>query len=168
LGAASWANWFPWLKKELVAQGFDAVVPDFPHSLLPSMNAWVQSLAQLEPDENTVLIGHSLGGVLILRFLEAYDVRVGSVFLAATPVNDLGWPQLKKSGFFKEPFDFKTIRSRARNFLIMSDAEDPFVALSHGDVLANELNCKHSVLHQGDHFMTLTFPELLELILLRG
>ncbi|OAT52753.1 RBBP9/YdeN family alpha/beta hydrolase [Providencia heimbachae] len=64
-------NWFPWLKAELESLGAFVEVPEMPESLSPNPQKWLQHLIELPVhiDENTILIGHSLGCITILRFL---------------------------------------------------------------------------------------------------
>lgn len=78
---------FPWLKKELEARGFLVQNPAMPDPLEPKLGVWVLYLAQLigEPDENTILFGHSIGTQTILRYLAELPggKRVGGAVLLA-------------------------------------------------------------------------------------
>lgn len=63
------SNWFPWLADELKKKGFEAVVPQMPNADFPVAKEWLGHMQKIvgEPDENTFLVGHSLGVTAILR-----------------------------------------------------------------------------------------------------
>ena len=67
-------NWFPWLKQELEKRGYEVFVPQFPSPpKVPAKIAeWFDVLKNYEQHVNgdTIIIGHSLGGVFTLRILE--------------------------------------------------------------------------------------------------
>lgn len=65
-------NWFNWVKNELEALGATVDVPALPESNSPDPQKWQQCLldANIQFDENTILVGHSLGCITALRFLE--------------------------------------------------------------------------------------------------
>ncbi len=65
------SNWFPWLRNELEKRGVKVEVPEMPDTDHPKESEWVPHLANIidTPDEHTVLVGHSLGGITILRYL---------------------------------------------------------------------------------------------------
>ncbi len=71
LGANSRDNWFPWLKGELERLGCSVTVPDFPNSNNPKLDEWLTEFHRHNKkiDENTILIGHSLGCAFILNAL---------------------------------------------------------------------------------------------------
>lgn len=76
-----------WLKLQLEEKGFEVVVPEMPHSDNPTIEDWVNKLMKVieVPDENTVLVGHSIGCQTILRYLEQLHpaTRIGKVILLA-------------------------------------------------------------------------------------
>lgn len=67
-------NWFPWLKEKLETKGHAVFVPQFPSPpIVPAKIAeWFEVLEQYKQyiDEDTVIVGHSLGGIFTLRILE--------------------------------------------------------------------------------------------------
>ena len=63
-------HWFLAEKERLEKLGYEVVVPDMPNTLHPQKEEWVKVIEDFNPDENSILIGHSLGGVTILRYLE--------------------------------------------------------------------------------------------------
>lgn len=164
LGSTKYSNWFVWLAYELKKRGFKVKTPQFPNTIFPKLHEWLAAVDAFTFDENTIIVGHSLGGILTLRYLEQHDVKVGKVYLVSVPVTHLGWGQLISSHFFDTEFQWNTIRSRAEEFFVVSDTRDPVVPLEHGDILAKNLHCNILPLEDGSHFCRLTFPELLKII----
>ena len=77
-------NWFPWMKSELEEKGCEVIVPQFPSPpvVAAKISEWFDVFKPYQQtlDENTILIGHSLGGVFTLRILEhlKQPVKAGS------------------------------------------------------------------------------------------
>ncbi len=77
--------WFPWLKGELEACGYQVDVPAMPNPQVPVIEVWVGHLQKTlgSLDSETMMIGHSIGCQTILRFLETQDTPIrGAVFVA--------------------------------------------------------------------------------------
>jgi|SRR3989344_718914 len=76
-----------WLKSQLEEKGFEVVVPEMPYPDKPAIEGWVNKLKEVieYPNENTILVGHSIGCQTILRYLEQLHpaVRLGKVILLA-------------------------------------------------------------------------------------
>lgn len=65
-------GWFPWLKQKLENESWEVKAPQMPNPSNPEMEKWLEHLDSEIPnfDESYYLIGHSLGCITILRFLE--------------------------------------------------------------------------------------------------
>lgn len=78
-------NWFPWFKKELELKGHTVFVPQFPTPpVVPAKIAeWFDVLKSYEQhiNEDTIFIGHSLGGIFTLRVLEKLTHPIKGAFL---------------------------------------------------------------------------------------
>ena len=63
-------NWFGWINKDLTALGVECYVPQLPtpsgHNLDNWMAVFDHSIGHLI-NENSILIGHSLGAAFLLR-----------------------------------------------------------------------------------------------------
>jgi len=85
-------DWYPWLKLELVKRGVAVDVLPMPNPDAPRMEEWVPFLAEKagEVNQDTFLVGHSVGCQTILRFLQTLPqgTRVGGIFFVA------GWIHL--------------------------------------------------------------------------
>jgi len=146
--------WYPWAQQELEKRGFEVKVPAFPDTDLPQQDKWVPYLAEQagEPDENLFLIGHSLGCITILRYLESLPAgkKIGGVVFVAGYIGDLGYDELKN--FFETPVDFKKVRSHCDKFVAIHSDNDPYVALEQADIFKKELDAEIVVKHAMDHF----------------
>jgi predicted alpha/beta hydrolase family esterase len=146
--------WYPQTKKELENAGFKVLVPEMPETDEPKLSLWLPKLREVigEPDEELVLIGHSAGSVTILRFLESLpkNQKIGKVVLVAGFTDALGYKELKN--FFPEPFDFSKIKPHADQFVFIHSDNDPFVNVSHGELLKEKLGGKLIVKHGMGHF----------------
>jgi hypothetical protein len=154
-------HWFLEEKERLEKLGYGVTVPDMPNTLRPKKEEWVSVIKDFNPDENSILIGHSLGGVAILRYLEAADRKVGKCILIATPIKKLGLGYEGIENFLEEDFDWDKVKGKARKLVIFNQTEDPAVPLQHGKDLANFINAELVIVNGNDHFDKIDF-ELLE------
>lgn len=146
--------WYPYVKKELEARGFEVQVPEFPDTKLPKLSAWLPFLKEKagEPDKNLFLIGHSVGCITIMRYLESLKEgeKIGGAILVAGYTDDLGFSELKN--FFETPINFKEIKKHCDKFVLIHSDNDPYVDLKYGDELKEKLNAKLIVKHNMAHF----------------
>jgi len=158
-------NWFPWLKDKLEKLNIKTTIPDFPDSDQPKLEKWLKTLENYDFNQETILIGHSLGAALIIRFLEKNKVKIASAYLVAVFDNDLNIPQLKNSGFFSPAFDWQKIKNQAENFYILNSNNDSGIKPEYGLRIAQNLGIKTEILSEFGHFNNFSeFPYLLNLI----
>jgi len=143
--------WYPWAKKQLENKEFKVFIPQMPNTKHPKFNEWLKTAQDLiEPDENTWLIGHSLGCITIMRYLESIDTKIAGAVLVAGFTDDLGFKEI--SSFFKTPIDFKKIKNNCDNITAIHSGNDPYVDLKYADILEHNLNAKVIVKHNMGHF----------------
>ncbi len=151
-GSADYA-WYPWAQAELEKRGYQVTVPDMPDPDPPKLATWLQHLQSIigTPDEELVLIGHSIGTVTIMRYLESLqDARVGTVILVAGFTDQLGFAELEN--FFESRLDFDKIKTKSKNgFVVIQSDNDPFVSEQYGVRLQQELGAKLIVKHNAGH-----------------
>lgn len=146
--------WYPWVQEQLKKEGFEVIVPDMPETQFPRMETWVPFLANLigEPNSGTYLIGHSIGTVVILRYLETLQIgqKIGGAVLVAGFTDSLGYKELEN--FFSTPFDFQKIKTHCQRFVDIASDNDPYVPLTHADILRDQLGARMIVKHDAKHF----------------
>ena len=80
-------NWFPWLRTQLEQRGWEVDVPAMPDTENPQIQPWVSAVTTAvgNPDEQTYLVGHSIGCQTILRYVAGLSIgqRVGGAVLIA-------------------------------------------------------------------------------------
>lgn len=122
--------WYPWAKRELEARGYDVSLPAMPETEMPKLDLWLPELTKIigDPDEELVLIGHSIGCAAIFRYLESLqnNQKVGKVILVAGFTDDLGFSELKN--FFVDPLNKEKIISSVKNQIVaIQSDDDPYV-----------------------------------------
>lgn len=164
-------NWFPWLKQKLEKKGYNVFVPQFPTPpVVPAkISEWFDILKDYEQhiNENTILIGHSLGGIFTLRILEQLEHPVKAAFFVGTPIGVrpiLNYGRDDSfSGFF---FDWESIKKKAQHFVVFQSDTDPYVGLENGQQLAEKLGVQLNFVPNAGHFNAkagyLKFEKLLE------
>ena len=159
--------WLPWLKDQLKANGFVVALPAMPHPDHPVIQDWIDFITNLvgEPDESTVLIGHSIGCQAVLRYLEtlgasgksvAKTVLVAGIFPtglspAETESETGGDPVLVP--WFTQGIDpVKVKRAAGQCTVILSD-DDPYIAVDKATaVFRATLDPRIIVEHGKGHF----------------
>lgn len=146
--------WYPDVKARLEKAGFEVTVPAMPDSDAPELSKWLPVLQHVagEADRELYLIGHSIGLVTILRYLETLSERekVGGVVSVAGFTNDLGYEQLKN--FFRTPLKYEHIKARSKGFVAIASDNDQYVGPEQGERLRDRLGASLEVMHDMRHF----------------
>lgn len=151
-------SWRPWLKNELEKRGFTVFVPAMPDTANPTMEEWVPYLAKKvgNPDKNFYFVGHSLGCITILRYLEALgeDQKIGGVVLVAGFGHDLEYEDYKGelSSFFQTPINWEKIKKHSNKFVAIHSDDDPYVPIKHKTLFKEKLGAKSIIMHKMKHF----------------
>lgn len=150
-------NWFPWLKQELEKEGYEVFVPQFPSPpVVPAeIDKWFDTLKNYEQhiNEDTIIIGHSLGGVFTLRVLEKLKHSVKAAFFVGTPIGVLPILNYDRDNSFSGfSFGWKSIVNKASHFAVFQSDDDPYVSLENGKELAKNLNVELSFVPNAGHF----------------
>jgi len=168
-------NWFPWLKKELEKEGCIVFIPKFPTPENQSLKNWMEIFNDFylsKIDENTILIGHSLGPSFILSILEKINPvkPIKACFFVSGflgLLNNKEFDEINKTFTTKE-FNWDKIKNNCENFYIFHSDNDPYVPLEKSIELANKLNTKSIIIKDAGHFNKSSgytkFPELLNKI----
>lgn len=159
-GNNSQGNWFSWIKRTLLAQKHKVWLPDLPHANKPNTNEWTNFVFNNNPfdfGENTVFIGHSAGGTLILRLLEALpqDTKISQAIFVAAYVTRGTKPEFfkYKDEMLKTPFDWGKIRASCKEFIFIHSDNDPYQCGSdQGEILQKHLGGQLIVMHGQGHF----------------
>ncbi|GEM_PF-943762 len=162
-GGSKDERFFVWLDGELTKLGHTVLRFNFPDTDSPNQEEWVKEIHKQVGYVNgkTILVGFSLGGVAILRFLEGLDedAALAGVYLLGTPSTDMGYPEL--ADFFKTAFDWSQINSVCHNFKVYSSTNDEVVPAENGLTLAAKLNTSVRSINNAWHFNLEKLPEVL-------
>ncbi len=146
-------HWFPWLKKELEKLDFKVKSLDMPNSNYPKLSEWLNHIKKsvTSPDKDTYFVGHSLGCITIVRYLELLpnEAKIGGCVLVA------GFSFLKDKEmkeFYKKDFDIVKIRKHCDKFVNIYSDNDEDISLKESKSFAKLLKAK-KVLEKGKgHF----------------
>ena len=134
---------FPWLKSQLESKGYKVQAPLLPNTSEPNDDEQTNFvLKNCYFDENTVIIGHSFGGIVSLRLLER-GIKVNKVVLLCTPFSGEFLDKkerLSVTQACKKGFDFEKIKQGALNFGLLYDTTDYVVPMSDGEAFSKLLN----------------------------
>ena len=147
-------GWRPWLKEKLETKGFQVFALAMPDTNHPKMDAWVGHLAQIveTPDGDCYFVGHSLGCITILRYLETLqeNQKIGGAVLVAGFTSNLGYEEL--DNFFVKPINWEKIKFHCSKFIAIHSDNDLYVSPHYGDFFKEELNAQIIVEHDKKHF----------------
>ncbi len=165
-GATPDSHWFPWLQTELEHIGIKCRRLTMPQTDTPVAGKWLEHLEQnIEVDEQTLIIGHSLGCIAGLTFLARNYQRP----LAAIWVS--GFYQVVEGLEELTPFsNLYAVSPNCADFksYVIAALDDKIVPHTYSDNLAQHLKADYIRLPQGGHFLGeegwTEFPLLLGLV----
>ena len=161
-GNTSREHWYPWLKTELKTRGYAVTIPNFPDTDNPILSKWLQKLSQEEIDQNTILVGHSLGSVTILRYLQSLPsaIKILAVVLVAgffrpNPAVD----EKPIFNFLTPKWEWDQIIPRAKQWFVINSDNDPYIPLKDSQELSENLHQKLILMPGAGHFSATTDPK---------
>ncbi len=150
-------KWYSWLEEAMRERGIKFQAPVLPKADDPNIEEWLSELEKTEPNENSVLVGHSRGGVAILRWLERLsgNSRVKKVILIGTNsghAHEMDKSENNDDFYTEEGFDFAKIKMHCENFVVMHSRDDEWVPFSAGEENAKGLDAKFLKFEDRGHF----------------
>lgn len=159
-------HWFPWLERELSKCGIACERLVMPNSHNPTPENWQAHLEKnVKVDDQTIIVGHSLGCITWLNFLANTGQKPRAAVLVSgfyQPLDTL--PELTP---FSETYANSSF-TRELNATVIAALDDRIVPHQYSDALAQHLKADYIRLNQGGHFLDRegwkAFPLVLELI----
>ena len=165
-GRENTRHWFPWIRKELEKRKINFSNELYPKDWNPNYEEWKNIFEKNDINENTILVGHSLGCGFVSRWLSENKKKVKKVVLVAPYILDN-----KELPGLKEMVDFELIDIKkycGDLQIFYSDNDSSFILKSVG-YLKKKTNGNFKEFHGTGHFCKsdgfAKFPELLEEIL---
>jgi len=158
-------NFFPWLKDELRKLDVEVVVPSLPNPEEPNLDEWLEATKKEvgRLDNETMVLGHSLGGVLALKMLERFEMHgtpKASIFVA-TPWK-LGAEKFET--FFSDFIEWDELMWKSQEWLFVHSKDDPVVPVDHSEAYAKVLDGEVLLRDEEGHYQGEKYPVLLDLI----
>lgn len=160
------SGFFPWLKDELRRRGHDVLIADLPNPEAPDRDEWNKALLEQvgAVDDETVIVGHSLGGAAALRFLEAAEAfsTPHALVLISTP-----WmiESDRFRGFFMTELDYEVLMWKASKIAVIHAKDDPVIPFDHAEKYAKVLHGRLVAADTGGHFDDPSYPIILDTVL---
>jgi len=173
-------GWLAWLAMELGKSGIYACALPMPNPSEPIKEEWINLMNELigEPNENIFLVGHSLGGPAVLKYLESLNpksklggVLLVSSFIEPLNVNETNSDFRKIDNFVIPAINFENIKNIPNKMTVIHGQKDTVVPFSHSKIIAEKMNCELVLIPEGDHFsqkmepICYELPEALEALL---
>lgn len=159
------SDWYPWLNTELQKKGYEVWMPEIPTmpTKSPDMETMLKFLIEKNfIDDNTVVIGHSLGSVLALRLAERVKFDKG-ILLAAWDYNDL---TPEHQSFWPNMMNHELVKKNVVGWVALISENDPYVTKFIAHEMADRLSAKAVDVGAKGHFLAkdgvLEVPEILE------
>ncbi|HAE36690.1 TPA: hypothetical protein DCX66_00165 [Candidatus Nomurabacteria bacterium] len=147
-------GWRPYLMGELEKQDIYSFALSMPTPDKPIVSEWLSEIKHYvdrDINDDVYLVGHSLGGTAILRYLEQFNSHnIKGVIIVSAPcmrteVNKKIW------SFLETNFDWSVIKKSIQNVIVIHGDNDPLVPISDAEKISNELNGELIIIPNGKH-----------------
>lgn len=162
-------KWTDSLPVEL-GDGYDVLLPRMPNGTnarYEEWKIWFENIAKVFDDE-VALIGHSLGGIFLAKYLSEniFPKKVVATILVAAPFDDAERIEGAESlACFALPPSLAKFAKQCDSIYLLHSQDDPVVPFTHLEKYKNALpNAKAIVFKDREHFNQETFPEIVDII----
>ncbi|MFF7654983.1 RBBP9/YdeN family alpha/beta hydrolase [Streptomyces sp. NPDC007983] len=155
-GASPEDHWFGWLGEQLDTAGIVTTIPALPNPQDPDPAQWTETVRTDvgTPDENSIIVAHSLGCLTVLRYLRSLPApwRLGTLVLVSGFVDQLpALPEL--NSYIGDGCDVEELSNHVGRLTIIRSDADPYVPPGHTDRLAGLLGVSAEVVPGAGHFL---------------
>jgi uncharacterized protein len=164
--------WYPYIEKELEKNDYAVSIPQLPDTDHPTYDNWLPAALKESYNEETIIIGHSAGGPLVLSVLEKLPTKVKQAILVAGYVRIKG-KETKPDAILQQNYDWKKIRNNVDDILFLNSDNDPWGCNDvEGRYMLDQINKGKLIIMKGEGHMGSgrfqqpynEFPFLLKLI----
>ncbi|REH54718.1 hypothetical protein C7448_102242 [Tenacibaculum gallaicum] len=152
--ASPYSNWFQDFKKNLKNDSIEVSILKMPNSQNPKLSEWVEFLENhvKEINEKTIFVGHSLGCVTILNFLNKLNItKIKGLFLISGFVESTPIPELIE--FVKPKLNYSYLKEITKIRIAISATDDDIIPFEYSKTMAEKLEAKFTLLKEGKHFI---------------
>ena len=153
IAASPGAHWQQWLANDLAAEGHVSYLVDLPNSSNPNRIDWLDHICIyagcLEP-EKLIIVGHSLGVVTALDYIERASGKVRGLVAVAGFAHNYG-SELNERFLASGAVDFAKVRNRLADASVVFGTDDPYVPQGELTRLATDLGVEPHVIGGAGH-----------------
>ena len=146
-------GWRPYLMSELEKHDVYACALSMKNPDEPQLSQWLEEIKRrgdYNPKDEIYLIGHSLGGTTILRYIEQFDCKnIKGVVIASAPCHQN--KNEKIQNFLETDLNWSIMKNKVSNVVVIHGSDDPNVSMSDAEEIAKELGGKLIVIPNGKH-----------------
>jgi len=140
------SNYFPDLKSYLEDQGHTVLTPNLPNTHTPNLDEQVAYLKEnITLDEDSVVLGHSLGGPVVVKWLTDVGKKVSKVIFSDSVVtsefNDTKRPDVQAATDWST-YDYSAIKDLAEEIVMVVDENYPIIKKEDSEKMAENLGAR--------------------------
>ena len=144
-------------------EGVECILHDMPDPYICREDVWIPHIRDdMKLDDTSVIIGHSSGATAAMRYAEKYQVR--AIILVSAYTTDLGDENERASGYFSRPWEWEKMKINCKNIIQFGSTDDPFLPWWTQNEVAENTKADLKKYTERGHFMTSTFPELINVV----
>ena len=146
-------NWFPWLKKELENRNLSVKVPQMPIGVgIQNFDNWANVLDNLNINENTTIIAHSIAPVFVCKYLIEREIKVKKLIFVCGFNNYLGinpeYDAVNEPMFLN---NLKEVKNYCNEIICFYSDNDPYVKFEVEKDFADTISNEHHIIKDGGH-----------------
>lgn len=148
---SSTTDWFPWLAKKM-SDKYAVCNMSMPNPSSPDKEKWIEHIDNhIETNSMTNFVGHSIGCMAVLKFIEKINKPIGKVILVAPYIENIKGYKTIQSFFARKLDDNKIVRNCKEIICLFSD-DDPYVPLSMKEEVERRLKARTKICKGYGHF----------------
>lgn len=170
IGGYAGKHWQQWLHDECVKLKHQVLMPTLTDADHPDRFMWLAEIQNLLSDvnlEELIIVGHSLGVVSGLDFIETCDEPIKALISVAGFYQDYG---LELNSYFMQQkrLDIELVRRKIINSYVIYGDDDPYVPQLTLSDLTQALDAEEYIIENGGHVNTdkgfTTLPVVMDII----